>query len=599
MSLENTNDLTNSAENELLSTDAIQENFEVEQDFIPTNKLELLAHAEQLHTDVTDVTQLFNKLKKLKPFLDEFLETEKSLALDAYISEGGDADDFEFRYDAETAQFEQKFKQTREKFSKQQSAQIAQKDANLKAKQDILQSMRNLLDAEEDTKSHNTFKALQQSWKTTGAVPQAQAQELWANYNALVTRFFNNRSIFFELKELDRKKNLVLKTELCVKAEALKNETLISKALKELNEIHQEYKELGPVPQENQEEIWLRLKAATDAIYVNKRNFEQQRHSQEAANLALKKELIPTIQALENFSSDSIQEWNKQSEKIVAIKDAWSKIGAVDKDKSNGVDKLFWASFKGFFAKKAVFYQQLDSIRTVNQERKEALIAKAEALLETEDIEQAINTVKRLQAEWKLIGQTPKKVNEVIYTKFRTTCDALFEKRRAIQAVKDEEFKGNLVTKIALCDKLDTIKAASSTSETVTNLMEEWATIGYIPQSEVEALSKRFNESLDKLINALTIDDTEKAKLKLFAQIGLIKDTPDARVIIAKKEQGIKRSIKELQDEADLLLNNLAFFAKSKNADALKKDIESKVDAMKLEIKILQDQLKIINESFK
>ena len=599
MSLENNNNLTNPADTENLVVESIQEEFETEQVFIPASKVELLSHAESLIAETTDVAQLFNKLKRLKPLLDEFIETEKSLALDKFVSEGGEADDFEYRFDEATVKFEQNWKSAREKFSKHQAQLIAQKDTNLKTKQDILVKMRDLLDSEEDSMSHAKFKTLQNDWKSTGAVPQAQAQELWANYNALVTRFYNNRSIFFELKELDRKKNLEAKIELCVKAEALKDESHVATALRELNEIHQEYKQVGPVPQESQEEIWQRLKAATDVVYANKRQFDEQRLIQEAANLKLKQDLVPQIQALEEFESDSMQEWNKQSEKIIALKEEWAKIGFVDRDKSNGVEKQFWASFKSFFAKKAKFYQNLDAIRDENLKKKEELISQAEALLTIEDIDQAINTVKRLQADWKKIGPASKKVNEQVFLKFKTACDSLFDKKRNAQVLKEEEYKVNLDLKIALCAKLESAKPASSTSETVTSFMEEWEAIGFVPQTELAAISKRFNDALDNLISSLEVEETEKTKLKLFAQIGLVKNTPDAKIIVAKKEQGIKRKIKEIQDEADLLLNNLAFFAKSKNADALKKDVETKVQVMNLEIKVLQDQLKVISEAFK
>ncbi len=598
MSLENNNEFADAVENENDSTEIIQQEIELEQAFVPANLADLLAHATNLQVEVTDITQLYHKLKKLKPFLDEFLESEKSFALDKFIAEGGEIDDFEFKPAPETAQLELHFKQTREKFTKQQAQLVAQKDTNLKVKQDILHKMRVLLDSEEDNLSNSKFKTLQQEWKASGPIAQAQVQELWASYNALVNRFYNNRSIFFELKELDRKKNLEAKMELCIKAEALQAETSVPVALKELNDIHQEYKQLGPVPQEQQEEIWQRLKAATDVVYANKRQYEEQIKATYADNLKLKKELIPQIQALDSFDSDSIQEWNKQSEKVFALKDQWSKIGPVDKEKASGTDKQFWAAFKSFFAKKEAFYKQLDALRNANQLKKETLIEQASALLQSEDIEQAINTVKRLQSDWKKIGPTPKKINEQVFLKFKTICDAIFDKKRVEQASKELEFKQNLAAKIALCDKLEAIKAASATTETVTALMEAWEGIGFVPASELTALSKRFNDGLDKLIATLNIEESEKVKLKLFAEIGLVKNSPDAKNIVAKKEQSIKRKIKELQEEADLLTNNLAFFAKSKNADALKKDIEDKVALMNQEVNIYQEQLKVINQAF-
>lgn len=597
MNLENIDQLANAEDNENY-TEAIQNDFEIEQAFVPTTKAELLAHAVQLHHELTDFVLLFNKLKKIKPFLDDFIESEKNIALDKFVTEGGDVDGFEFKLDADTLHFEQQFKAVRESFAKQQAQLVANKESNLKTKQAILKRMRELLDSEEDNLSNTKFKTLQQEWKATGAVAPTYVQELWANYNALVNRFYNNRSIFYELKELDRKKNLEAKVELCLKAEALCEEAVIPKALKELNDIHQEYKLLGPVPQEQQETIWLRLKQATDAVYQNKRVYDEQIKAQFAANLQLKKDMLPQIQAFDMFESDSIQEWNKQSEQITALKEQWFKIGAVDKDKSSGIDKLFWTSFKSFFNRKEQFYKQLDAMRNANLQKKENLILQAEAVLLHEDIEQAINAIKRLQADWKKVGPTPKKVNEQVFLKFKTICDAIFEKKRQEQVSKEAAYSENLVAKKALCDQLESIITVDANPLLVTSMMEAWERIGFVPSSELLTLNKRFNDGLDKLIDELDIEPSEKVKLKLFAQMGLVKDTPDAKIIVAKKEQGIKRHIKELQEEGDLLLNNLAFFAKSKNADVLKKEVEAKVAVMNLEIKTLQEQLKVIAEVF-
>jgi hypothetical protein len=598
MNQENIDQLANAEDNESYS-EAIQNDFEIEHAFVPTTKAALLAHAIQLHHELSDFVILFNKLKKLKPFLDDFIEFEKNSALDKFVADGGDVDGFEFRLDAETLHFEQQFKTVKESFAKQQAQLVANKEHNLKVKQDILIRMRALLDSEEDNLSNAKFKTLQQEWKSTGVVAPAYVQELWANYNALVNRFYNNRSIFYELKELDRKKNLEAKVELCLKAEALKEETVIPKALKELNEIHQEYKLLGPVPQEQQETIWLRLKQATDAVYQNKRVYDEQIKAQYAANLQLKKDLLPQIHGFDSFESDSIQEWNKQSEQITALKEQWFKIGAVDKDRSSGIDKLFWTSFKSFFNRKEQFYKQLDAMRNANLLKKENLISQAETFLTEADIEQAINAIKRIQADWKKVGPTPKKVNEQVFLKFKAICDAVFEKKRQDQVAKEAAYSENLEAKKALCDQLEAVNKADANPLLVNTMMEAWERIGFVPASAVLILNKRFNDGLDALIDELAIESAEKVKLKLVAQMGLVKDSPDAKNIVAKKEQGIKRKIKELQEEGDLLLNNLAFFAKSKNADALKKEVEAKVAVMNLEIKTLQEQLKVITEAFK
>ena len=276
----------------------------------------------------------------------------------------------------------------------------------------------------------------------------AQVRPLWASYHALVDRFYDNRNIYFELKELDRKKNLAAKTELCVRAEKLADVTKIGEAIRELNELHEEYKHIGPVSREDQEPLWERFKKASDAVYARRDEYIGKLQQEFTNNLALKQQVIAEIAEFTTFQSDRIKEWNQKTTQIMALQKKWEAIGAVPRAKTKDINKQFWSAFKIFFSNKSGFFKKLDESRQQNLALKRELVAQAEAIKDnTTDWEKTANTLKALQVKWKEIGPVPDKVRESVFQEFKAACDHFFGQRRATLDAADKEQQENLAKK--------------------------------------------------------------------------------------------------------------------------------------------------------
>ena len=342
---------------------------------------------EQVAIDLSGLskTQLFDLLQEkvsqgvaikldkvvheIKTAFDELTHKERELALQHYLTEGGAADDFSFRGAEGDREFNSLFTSFRNQLNSLRKEAERQKEKNLLAKTELLNKLRELVDGEETTLSMAAVKAIQESWKTIGPVPIAQSKNLWASFNALMDRFYDNRSIYFELKELDRKKNLEGKLELCDKAEALKEVTDLKEAIRQLNELHEEFKHLGPVPREEQEQIWQRFKAASDVIYDRRKEFFDGQKEVVKKNLTEKEALIVVLTPFGEYKADRIKDWNTKTKEILEIQKAWEKIGAIPKESGKDINKSFWSLFKQFFHNKNLFFKELDEVRASNQKK--------------------------------------------------------------------------------------------------------------------------------------------------------------------------------------------------------------------------------------
>ncbi len=289
------------------------------------------------------------KARIIKPFFDEIKNAERQIALDKFIAEGGEEGDFYFKHDELTDRFEANYRLIHDNKVNYVRDLEGRKEDNLKKKQDILERLREFVDSEETNIQFDAFKAIQDEWKAVGPVPGPHVRTLWANYNALVDRFFDNRHIYFELKELDRKKNLESKVKLCEKAEALAKIENVSEAIKELNELHHEYKHIGPVPNGEREALWQRFKGASDAVYDRRKEFVDGLKEELEANLVVKEELVTKVKQFIDFDSEKIKDWNTKTKELQELQEKWEAVGGLPSAKAKEVNKAFWSSFKTFF----------------------------------------------------------------------------------------------------------------------------------------------------------------------------------------------------------------------------------------------------------
>jgi len=413
-------------------------------------KNELLSEVKNISINTAELSKTLGFLREIKQQYDEISDIEKQEALANFIQSGGNKDDFYFKKDDTSQVFEKEFNKLRNEISERISKIESEKEENFKKKSAILDNLREITSGEETSTSLNRFKELQAEWKNTGPVPPAKSKDIWANYNALVEMFYNNRSIYFELKELDRKRNLDSKNEIIERCEQLGSIENIGEAIKELKKLHDEYKQVGPVPKDDQEDLWTRFKAASDKIYENRNILAAKNKAIHEENLIKKKELIEKVEAYSEFDSDSINIWKDKTQEVLELQNQWKSIGAVPKSETNALAKRFWAAYKGFFKNKDNFFKGLEAVRHENLAKKTALCERAEKLKDSTDLHEATNTIKNLQAEWSKVGPVPKAENDKIYKRFKEASDYLFNLKRAQHAEKEQEFLGNLEAKMAV-----------------------------------------------------------------------------------------------------------------------------------------------------
>jgi len=567
-------------------------------DYTQFSKLQLSELIKDLSRE-TDVRKVDVVLREIKPIFDEMREKERAEALQRFITNGGVAEDFEFKGDDADVVFDANYKLLRDRRNQHFRQQEEAKVDNLKKKQDLLEKLRVLFDAPDATDQFDRFKDLQKEWKVIGAVPAAHAKTLWANYHALTDRFYDNQSIYFELKELDRRKNLESKLELCLRAERLVDVPVIKDAIAELNELHHEFKHLGPVPKEEKEAVWQRFKAASDAVYAKRDGYLQTLQQELHENLGGKARLSDEVQEFINFNSDRIKEWNQKTKDILDLQKRWEVIGGLPRSKAKDVNKKFWSAFKTFFNNKNTFFKKLDEEREHNLQIKNDLVRKALELKESSDWEKTSNELKSLQLQWKDVGPVPEKFREKVFKEFKDACDHFFEQRRTQHDKLENEQAINLKEKEEICTELESHAAGRTGSqEILRGLQEKFATIGFVPRKDINAIRNRYHEAVERFISSLPgLTDDEKGKLSLESQLSDLRNDPAADRKIYQKEQLIRKKITKVENDIALWRNNLEFFGRSKNADKVKDEFNDKIKEASDHLKQLKDQLKMLKQA--
>jgi len=538
-----------------------------------------------------------NTVQEIKNHYDEYYNAEKAEAKKAFLDNEGDPDEFQYRHSEEDREFFKLYNDFKAKRTNQIKELERSKEKNLAAKNQLLQQLRDLVDSEETTLSINTIKEIQKEWKKIGPVPSAQNKNLWASFNALMDRFYDNRSIYFELKELDRKKNLEHKLEICQKAEALNEVADLKDAIKSLNDLHDEFKHVGPVPQDDQEGVWQRFKAASDAIYAKRKNYFEGQVEVFNENLKQKEALITKLEEYQDFKADRIKDWNVKTKEILAIQKEWEAIGPVPREKGKEINKAFWGHFKQFFHHKNQFFKELDELRLVNKEKAEALIEKAQSYAESTDWQKSANELIQLQQEWKNIGPTPEKVRDDLYKRFKTACDTFFENRRQANKEVNKEFDKNLAAKKEICAQIQKEAEEGETSvEALEEFIEQFNAVGFVPRKNIKEIAATFKDAVDAYANKLGVEGKSKEEFLFRLNLTKLQGDPNSDRVLNKKEHGIRKQISDLENNITLWKNNLEFFASSKTADKLKDQFDDKIEKAEQEIEKLKKKLSIIRE---
>ncbi len=540
----------------------------------------------------------FEKLaQEIKKAFDELVAKNTATALDKFTSEGGEAADFEYRFQEDEKEFSKLFNEFKFQVNALRREAEKQKDKNLQLKTELLNKLRDLVDGEETTLSMGAIKSIQQEWKSIGPVPAAQNRNLWASFNALMDRFYDNRSIYFELKELDRKKNLESKLELSEKAEALKNVKELKEAIRLLNELHEEFKHIGPVPRDEQENLWQRFKAASDAVYDRRKEFFEGQKEVFKKNLEEKEVLITQLASFAEYKADRIKDWNSKTKEILDLQKSWEKIGPVPKEIGKDINKYFWTAFKQFFHNKNTFFKELDEVRAKNQKKAQELIEKAESLVGNTDWQNTANQLVKLQQEWKSLGPIPEKNRDALYKKFKEACDSFFENRRNSNKQVSNEFDQNLKKKQELILDIKNASLADNLSEEVLiRFVNDFNEVGFVPRKNMKEIQGQFKEAVDSYLSKLNNSDAGREDFLFRLNLNRIQSDPNSVKTLNKKEHGIRKQIADLENSIMLWRNNLEFFTASKTADKLRDQFDVKIKKAEEEIDKLKKKLTILKE---
>lgn len=537
------------------------------------------------------------RLKVMRDSIQKIRNEKREEVKAKFVEENGTEEGFEYKNDPEIDEFFAVFKFVRDSRKKEFEQATKNRQTNLKEKWSIVEQIKELTEAIDQKGTLEKVKALQKKFKEIGSVPATDAEDLYRSYEAVLDIFYDNKSIEFDLKELDRKKNLESKLDICERAEKLLEMEDVKEAAIQLNALHEEFKHVGPVPREEQENVWQRFKAASDKIYDKRRELAEEFKLELKRNMEIKQQLCLKVEPFANFDSDRIKEWNEKTKELLALQKEWEQVGALPREVAKDINRQFWGNFKGFFANKSKFFEALEASRKENLKAKEELCEKAEALQDSEEWKETTDALIQLQKEWKEVGPVPEKQREAIYQRFKAACDHFFDKRRNSRKSQDNQFVENLKAKEAICTEiLADAKAKKFDLEDLAKKKEKYFEIGFVPRKAMDDILEKFLAAIDTYFENSPFTGEEREQQLLEFQADLFKDAPRAAHKLRKKEGNLRQKINNLENDIALWQNNLEFFANSKTADKLREDFNKKVAKAQKEIDKLKEQLKIVNK---
>jgi hypothetical protein len=542
-----------------------------------------------------DARQNRKQITDLYRQYDTTVQADRATARQRFTEAGNEGDDFAYAGPEGYQELSKTMQEFRESRVRDAKAEDEQRARNLLHKQHLLSQLRLLVESAETKDSSARIKALQNDWKATGPVPQKDTQELWNSYHALLDIFYNNRGLFFEMKELDRRRNLEAKEALIVRAEALAGQSSINKALTDLRQLHEEWKHIGPVPNEQREPLWQRFLQASELVHNRKKEFLDTRSAQENANMTRKAALLEQLRPFGDFQTERVNEWRAKTDELQKLKEEWDAAGLVPRDKAENMNKQFWGAYKGFFQRKNQFFKALDEEKNGNLKRKLELIEQAEAALANPDWEQGREVVIRLQKDWKTIGRVPEKQSDKVWNRFRTACDSFFDRKNQEQKQRQERVQQLSQEQSAYLDQLAASTAALSADqpgslEGFRQHVQEWQAFGADSRAD-----ERFQGVMGKYLDTVPgLAYEERTDLLFNLQVERLKSSPDAQQQLYKKEQTLRREINELENDISTLKTNLEFFARSKNAAQLREEYQGRIDEAQRRIEGLKKQLRVV-----
>ena len=522
---------------------------------------------------------------------------EREADMKAYIEAGGDPEGYKVTPDEDENEFKAEMSVIKEKRAKIFLEQERLKQENLKKKLDIIEKIKAMATSpEEANKSYQDFKKLQQEWKDIKLVPAEKANELWRNYQLYVEQYYDLLKLNNEAREYDFKKNLEIKTHLCEAAEKLADESDVISAFHQLQKLHQEYRETGPVAKELREEMWTRFKAASTVINKRHQQHFEELRSKEEDNLAKKTALCEKVEEITKEEVKNAGDWDKKTKEIIAIQAEWKTIGFAPQKMNVKIFERFRSACDDFFGRKAEFFKDLKQKFSENAEKKKALVEQAQALQDSTDWKATSDKLVALQKEWKTIGMVPKKLGDKLWNDFLTACNHFFDARNSANAGTRTEERANLEKKRDIIAQLKKLAddAADDIQEKVRELVDQYNAIGHVPFKEKDNVYKEYHDILDRLYKELNVT-TARRRLDKFRNN--LKNVAEKGVDALDNERArLMRRYEQLKQEIQTYENNMGFLnASSKKGNSLIDEMNRKVQKLKDDMNLVREKIKAID----
>ena len=563
------------------------------------SKAEILERLKAIAEQVEETAKA--EIDNLKQAFYKLHNAQQEAAKREFIENGGSTDAYSPQPDPLEEEFKQVMSVIKEKRNAANAELEQQKEMNLQVKLSIIEELKELLESPEDANTNYTeFKKLQQQWNETNPIPPARVNELWKSYQLYVEKFYDLLKLNNEFREYDFKKNLATKTHLCEAAEKLAAEEDVVSAFHQLQKLHQEFRETGPVAKELRAEIWNRFKEASSV--VNRRHqqhFEAQKEA-EQHNLDQKTVICEIVEAINYAALSGFASWEKQTQEIIALQAKWKSIGMAPQKANAKIFERFRRACDEFFGKKAEYFKSVKESMSENLEKKRALCEKAEALKESTDWKATAEILTQLQKEWKTIGPVQKKYSDAVWKRFISACDYFFEQKGKATSSQRSAEQENLQKKRALIEQLAALESAAGDPDTiikqVRELQKEWNAIGHVPIKEKDKLFKQYRALADKLFDRYNLNVSNRKLSHFKSSISQLQEGSQQSLL--REREKLSRTIEAMRSELQTYENNIGFLtAASKKGNSLVNEINRKMEKLKADIELAKEKMKLLEEN--
>lgn len=564
-----------------------------EQSLVGKSKTELVELFAQL-LETKPVQSLRGDAEAIKIAFYKLRRSEVDAQRKEFLDAGGKEEEFSPSIDGAEVTLKELFARYRKMRDEFVAGLEQAKEENLKVKLAIIDELKELVNSDE-TLNHTftKFRELQQRWKETGPVPQANVKDTWETYNLHVENFYNFIKINKELRDLDLKKNYEAKIALCEQAEALVMEQSVVSAFRKLQKLHDEWRETGPVANEFKEPLWERFKQASSRVNKAHQEYFESLKGEQQKNLEMKTELCVKAEELSEQMLTSRKEWNKANDRLLEIQKVWKTIGFAPKKDNTRIYERFRNACDRFFAMKRDYYAQIKAEMDHNLQLKNEICEAAESIKDSEDWKKTADELIALQKRWKEIGTVSRRHSDAVWKRFRAACDYFFERKAAHFSSIDNEQERNLQAKRELLEQMKACDVKEGGYEAIKSFQRKWNEIGYVPIKQKDALQKQYKEVVDAMFATLRGSEHDRSMDRFRSKLSSMKASGDKR--LRSERERLYNKVKQLEADIALLENNIGFFAHSKNAESMINDVRVKIEKAKAEMAETIEKVKMID----